>query len=263
MNYFSSCQWGRSDCYLFYDMRVDGKSTRFNERRKLDVPVEVYYQESAEFSWTEDSRSEEVTICGLGLTLSRPVEPNHVINIRLPMPKRLRLFDYSKGLYDVWGLVRSIQVTHSSVGGKISLKVGVALIGQDPPPSFIKEPETLYDLNPVLMRQGFWSYRELPRNWRRYAGAFDSPQDEEPSVILKTISENGRVLESVEADVQKANEGEMVLLAKLSTKCSKYLVIGKRDRSLALLAKVLNSSSVEKSDLTRIHLELISGEWLF
>lgn len=243
-------------------MRVDGKSTRFNERRKLDIPVEVFYRENSDVAWSEDSRSQEVTICGVGLTLNRPVEPNHLINLRLPMPRQLRLFDYVKSLYDVWGIVRSVDLLHASVASKIQLRVGVALIGENPPASFLKDPGTLYDLNPVLMRKEFWTYRELPRNWRRYSGFYDSQQKVSKVVILETIGENGRIIKAFVAETQRASEGEMVLNAKLTEECSKFVVISKSDRSLSMLAKVRQFKRDEKSDSSEIHLEFISGEWI-
>ena len=159
--------------------------------------------------------TDEVTICGVGFILPRPVEPKHLIKLRLPMPKTMRLFDFGKELYEVWAIVSSIRIVRTGTPDKIRVKIGTALIGANPPPSFHRDPATLYDLNPILRRQGFWNFRELPRNRGRYARALENRRKEVINVNLETLNEHGQIIESVVAQTKDISESGMALRAKL------------------------------------------------
>lgn len=242
-------------------MRVGGKSTRFNERRKLELPVSVTYYESRAYSWSESSKTEEATICGVGLVVSRPVEPNKLIKLSFPMPKNLRLFDFLKDIYEVWGIVRSVSVLEASLFNKVNLKIGVALIGENPPPSFLADPETLYDISPVLRDGGFWSFRQLPRNWVRSADFFDPPQKITERVSVAFINEEGRIAGSIEAQATKANEAEIELVARHKGDIPSYLMISGNDSKSNYLAKIKTKQETDVSGYYTIRAEFISGEW--
>lgn len=242
-------------------MRADGKSTRFYERVRLEVPVEVSYRKDDADSWTENTLTDEATNCGIGFTLSRPVEPKHLIKLRLAMPKNLRLFDFVKEIYEVWGIVRTVRLLEPETPGKIHLKIGVALIGGKPPPSFQRDPATLYDLNPILRREAFWNFRELPRNRGRYARALEYRRKIKNIVILETIGEDGRIIESVDAETEDISEGGMALTANLTAGCTEYVIIKTKDETVSLLAKAHNVIALDGDGAFRIHLEFISGEW--
>ena len=242
-------------------MRNEGKSTRFYERTKLEIPVEINYSEDTDNSWTENTTTDELTICGIGFTLSRPVEPKHLIKLRLPMPKNLRLFDFGKEIYEVWGIVSSVQIVQTETSDKIRVKVGTALIGANPPPGFQRDPAILYDLNPILRKQSLWNFRELPRNLGRYARALENRRKITTNVILETVNKKGQIIETVEAETRNISEGGMALTTKLSAGCSEYVIIKSKDKTVSLLAKVHRVHTLEDNQL-KIHLEFISGEWL-
>ena len=244
-------------------MRFIGKSTRFHERRKLKVPVEVSYLETAADAWEENSVTEELTTCGAGFTVSRPVEPKRLINLKLPMPKTMRLYDFGKALYEVWGVVRSVVVAQPTDVSGIRIKVGVALIGENPPSSFWQDPATLYDLKPVLKRSGFWDLRQAPRNSGRYARSFEERQKSVKTVILETINEQGRIIESVEAETQNISEAGMAVTAQLKTVHSGYALVKTPEQNKILLAKVRGIHAPDETGAVRMHLEFLSGEWSF
>lgn len=241
-------------------MRNNGKSTRFYERTKLKIPVEVTYVEDEDISWSENALTDELTLCGVGFTLSRGVYPKHLIRLRLPMPKSMRLFDFGKEIYEVWGIVSSVQMIRNETPDKIRVRIGTALIGANPPPSFHQDPGILFDLNPILRRQGFWNFRQLPRNRGRYARALENRRRSVINVFLQTLNQRGEIVESVVAQTENTSESGMALTAKLQSGCSNYVIITSRDKSVSLLAKVHSVKSSE--DALKIHLEFISGDWL-
>ncbi|MCW5961507.1 MAG: hypothetical protein KIS76_15190 [Pyrinomonadaceae bacterium] len=242
-------------------MRIEGKSTRFNERRKLEMPVHVSYYESRERSWSETSKTEEATICGVGLIVSKPVEPNKLIKLSFPMPKNLRLFDFLKDQYEVWGIVRSVSVLEASLFNNVNLKIGVALIGENPPASFLADPETLYDLSPVLRDGGFWSFRQLPRNWVRSADFFDPPQRITERVSVAFVNEEGKIAGSIEAQATKANEAEIELVARHNGEIPNYLMISANGSNSNFLAKIKSREETDVSGYHTIRAEFLSGEW--
>ena len=244
-------------------MRLIGKSTRFHERRKIKIPVEVRYLEAADTGWTETSVTEELTMCGAGFTVSRPVEPKHLINLKLAMPKELRLYDFGKSVYEVWGVIRSVQVLETNAASGIRVKVGTALIGENPPASFERDPATLYELKPVLRRPGFWDFREMSRNSGRYARSFEDRQKIAMTVILETVNEQGQIIEQVEAETQNISEAGMALTAKLTTIHSGYAVVRTTDDRRLLLAKIRGIHAPDEFGLTQMHLEFLGGEWKF
>ena len=74
-------------------MTTDLKSTRIHERKQLQIPLKVFYPENSEEELVETTLTEQVSVCGLGFTLSQPIEPKRLVHLVLPMPKSLRLFD--------------------------------------------------------------------------------------------------------------------------------------------------------------------------
>lgn len=242
-------------------MKVEGKSTRFHERTKLEIPLEVIYSENAEIAWREQTRTEEVTICGGGFTLSHPVEPMRLVHLKMPMPKQYRLYDFTKAEYDVWGVVRYVRLIESNISSKICVKVGAALTGGVPPKSFLHDPTTLYDLKPVLRSQSLWSLRELPRQTGPYVRSMEDRRAIEIKVLLETISDDGRIIETVSAETENISESGMALKVKLSTKCPRYVIVQSINKSLSLLAKVRGARALDADNNLRLHLEFISGKW--
>jgi hypothetical protein len=241
-------------------MKVEGKSTRFHERTPLVIPVEVKYNEDNQTAWDEETQTEEITICGGGFRLSRPVEPNRLIHLKMPLPERFRLFDHRKEYYDVWGVVRYVRLTAPNIDGKISLKIGAALTGAAPPRSFLSDPTTLYDLKPILRRQSLWDLRELPRRTGRYTRTHEERRPIETIVILDTVGDDGRIIETVLAETENISESGIALKVKLSTECPNYVVVNTINKSLSILAKVRGAGALGNNYL-RLHLEFISGKW--
>lgn len=237
------------------------KSTRFHERTKLEVPLEVIYNENAEIAWREITRTNEVTICGGGFTVPRPIEPKRLVHLKMLLPKQFRLFDYGKSHYDVWGLVRYVQLVNSNTPNKICVKVGAALIGNHPPKSFVQDPTTLYDLKPVLRNQSLWELRELPRHTGPYVRSAEDRRPIAVSMILENISDDGQITETVLAETQNISESGMAVTARIYDLQPRYVVVKTISQNVRLLAKVRGVHPTDDEKIKRLHLEFISGKW--
>ena len=242
-------------------MKIESKSTRFHERTRLEIPVEVIYNENTESAWHEQTRTEELTICGGGFTLSHPIEPKRLVHLQLPMPKNYRLFDFGKTQYDVWGVVRYVHLLEENLQNEIRLKVGAALVGNNPPRSFLLDPHTLYDLKPVLRKQSLWDLREIPRQTGRYVRSSENRREIEIKVVLETLNEQGRIIETVVAETENISESGMALKVKFSASCPRYVLVKTINNSLSLLAKVRGARVLDADNNLRLHLEFLSGKW--
>lgn len=242
-------------------MRVEGKSTRYLERTRLVVPVEVSYNEDAATAWTEITQTDEMTICGGGFTVSRPVEPHRMIRLKMELlPERFRLFDYRKDFYEVWGVVRYVRLIAPNVDGRICLKVGAALTGSAPPRGFLLDPTTLYDLKPFRRSRSLWDLRPLPRRTGRYTRTTEDRRRIETVVIIDTLGPDGQILETVLGETENISEGGMALRVKMTGECPNYVVVSTINKTLSLLAKVRGAGELG-NEYFRLHLEFISGKW--
>lgn len=242
-------------------MTMTRKSTRFHERLDLRIPVEVHYHENNETERVEHTFTEQATICGVSFTLSSPIEPQRLIKLRLPMPKELRLFDYGKEFYEVWGIVRYLKLLETEEPDKIRVMVGAALTGSNPPRSFFDNPKTLYDLKPFLRNKSFWDSRELPRR----GGPFMRSDEERREVGMKVVVETvygGEIYEAVEAETINISESGAAIVTKLSSDYPNYVLVKTKDRKTSLLAAVRGVHELDASNL-RLHLEFLSGKWQF
>lgn len=242
-------------------MNVEVKSTRFHRRTKLETSLEVFYKEDAGFLWDEHTQTEDVTICGAGFVVSHPVEPDRLISLKISMPKNFRLFDFGKKDYEVWGLVRYVRLIETDLRSKISLKVGAALIGNNPPAGFLGEAADLYELKPVLRDQSFWDVRELPRR----TGPYVRSQEERPQITiqvsLEIIDTNGQIYAQVIADTLNVSHSGMALTVQLSEENLRYVLIKTLDGNISLLAKTRGVFKLDDNNMFRIHLQFISGKW--
>lgn len=244
-------------------MKVYGKSTRFHERIKLNIPLHVIYRENEEVEWAESAVTERVTICGIGFAVSRPLEPKRLIRFKLPMPRRFRLYDYAKEFYEVWGNVRYLRLTESVEIDRICLQVGAALVGARPPKSFLSDPKTRYDLKPVLRDEHFWETRELPRRSGRFVRSDEERRAFEKSVVIELIDKNGFKTGATSARTVNISESGTAVLAQLKNLSPAYVLIKTPDGDHSLLAAVRGVHETDSDEISRLHLEFITGKWMF
>lgn len=244
-------------------MRNIEKSTRFYERTKLEIPVEVQYVENENDVWTENTLTNEIANCGVGFVLSRQVEPKRLIKLRLPMPKHLRFYDFGEKNYEVYGIVSSIQILTTESPDRFEFRIGVALIGKNPPASFERDPLTLYDLSPVLPKEGFWHFREIPRQRGRYSRTLEDRENYQLDMIIQTLGQDGKVIETAIAGTKDISESGAALVTKLKFDCPKYVIVKSPERDICLLAIVHRIKPLEETDMVKLNLEFISGKWHF
>lgn len=242
-------------------MRNIEKSTRFYERTKLELPIAVDYFENGE-TRTEIALTNEVAACGVGFILSQPVEPKRLVKLKLAMPKNLRFFDYGEAVYEVWAIVSSVQLLETETPDKFLFRIGTALIGKNPPASFARDPLTLYDLNPILPKQGFWNFREIPAKRGRYSRTLEDRENYKFNVVIQMLGSDGRIVETLNAKTKDVSESGAAVVAKLEADYPKFIIVKNAERDISLLAVIHHVKSLGEC-FVELNLEFISGKWHF
>jgi hypothetical protein len=239
-------------------MKVVGKSTRLQERIKLSLPLRARYRQSAEREWIEETQTSEVTRFGAGFILKHLVEPRRLIHLSLPLPRHLRAFDLNEKDYRVWSIVRYVRMLAPDASDRIRIHVGAAFIGKNAPPEFEKDPTKRYDLKPVL-DGGVWSARELPRCAGRFARTIETRYPIRERATVELIGEDGAIARRGAAETLNVSESGAAVLTNIQVARDSFVRLVMPECGCRLLA-VVRGSHPESGNLSRLHLEFISGK---
>lgn len=142
-------------------MRTLGRSTRRNEREPISIGGTAHY------FFDGSHHSSEVVILnvsvnGAGILIACPLRKGQMVKLRFPMPREFRLFDFGASRYEIWGVVRFVggMQTDEIVGDRY--EIGLAFTDKYPPPQYLDDPATLFELKPAPKRDGLWSVRKAP-----------------------------------------------------------------------------------------------------
>ena len=127
-------------------MTEKGKFRRIRERLELKLPVRVRCRETTEVEWTEITRLIDVTPFGAGFTLKHPIEKGRLLQMTIPMPRQLRVFDHVEDQYRIWALVRRVKQIKPAGSQVPIFEVGVAFTGKHPPRSYEQDPSRRYEI---------------------------------------------------------------------------------------------------------------------
>jgi hypothetical protein len=243
-------------------MTFDGKSRRMRERLELSLPVRVYGRESEDYEWVEQTRLVDVTPFGVRLTLSRPTEPGRLLHLTLPMPRQLRCFDHVEDQYRVWALVRNIK-TIEAVGDKPPrYEIGAAFIGKRPPPSYEKDPTTLYQVADSVTEAGLWNITE-PEAKGYVAG--DEPRPETRHNIpieinLEVLDEKGQVAASETTVTENISRRGAAVFTMLKVTRGRFVRVTSTQYRISVIAAV-RAYRIGANGIPRLHLEFVDKQW--
>jgi hypothetical protein len=83
-------------------MSDPSRTKRIRQRLELRLPVRIHCRETPDFEWVENTRLINLTPFGAGFTLKHPVEKGRLLQMTIPMPRQLRVFDHVEDQYKVW-----------------------------------------------------------------------------------------------------------------------------------------------------------------
>ena len=245
----------------------EGKSRRLRERIKLALPVRVQGRESADLEWTEMTRLIDVTPFGAAFTLTHVTEPGRLLHLTLAMPRQLRCFDHVEDQYRVWALVRRVsqpprQLWQRDVG-PTRLIIGVAFAGKHPPPSFLHDPATRYEINDLSRESNLWTLRALKDD--KPAGG-DSARSADTrlqmavNVMVEVFDAEGRVVASEQTVTENISRRGAAVWTTLQVARGRFVRLTSLDHGLSVIAAV-RAQRTGSDGIPRLHLEFVDRQW--
>ncbi len=130
-----------------------------NERRRhrrfeLTLAVQVSGYDAQGKPWSEMSQSLDVSVSGARLRLITPVQIGMVLKLSMPMPMTLRSYGFFDNAYEVYAIVRRIDMN-----ANIASLIGLEFLGDQPPAGYLEKPWGIFQITPPAITER----RKTPR----------------------------------------------------------------------------------------------------
>lgn len=244
-------------------MSSERKHKRLRERIKLALPVRVHCRESADYEWVEMSRLVDVTPFGACFPLKRPTERGRLLHLTLPMPRQLRCFDHVEDQYRVWALVRHVRVQMQSGAGAhglpASYEIGAAFTSKHPPASYLREPSTLYDVEPLSSGQDLWQLREVEKG-QSLPRSTETRLQMAVSIRIEVFDAEGRVVESEATVTENISRRGAAAWTTLKIARGRFVRVSSDESGLSIMA-VVRGARAGPDGIPRLHMEFVDKQW--
>lgn len=236
------------------------KKQRKAKRVKMTLPIKVECKEIPDGTWQEVTRTNDVSPIGAGFHLKNKVDVGRMLMMLVPMPQKLRQYDYTDTQYKVYGLVRHCVETGEN------FHVGVAFVGKNPPVSYLENPSRIYDvIDPE--DSGLWKTREIDvyqpeeQNVNRQFKTRKHERHTIPlNIYIGKVNDQGQV-EGGEASVtENISPGGAAVFTTLDVNEGDVMMIATEDKNVMLRAIVRNRRMGDDG-VMRLGLEFVHGEF--
>ena len=249
----------RSVSTLNLHMSEQQKPKRVRERLELKLPVRVRCRETADFEWTEITRLIDVTPFGAGFTLKRPVEKGRLLQMTIPMPRQLRVFDHVEDQYRVWALVRRIKLIESPGSTSSLFEVGVAFIGKRAPRSYDEDPSRRYESEGDTP-DSLAVIEELPVESASSDNRTQTRHSIPVDMLIETLDDKGAVVDREQTVTENISNKGAAMYTTLNLTTGRFIRLTSEQYKLTVYAAV-RGHSVGALGVPRIHVEFIDREW--
>jgi len=228
------------------------------QRISLPLPARVEVKIDQQVTWNEVTRLADVSAFGAGFSLNRPLKRGRLVLMTIPMPRQLRCFDYGDPQYRVWGLVWRC-IPSRDAGGEMRYSIGVAFIGKNPPPKYVENPSTLYDIS-QREGDGFWHLvqadenaddKQLAKEERRQTRFF-IPED----VTLEVLTADGRVQETEISVTENISLGGAAVFTSLKVDIGSFVRMTSNPHNIQIIS-VVRRRRTGTDGIPRLHLEFV------
>ncbi|MCZ2391682.1 MAG: PilZ domain-containing protein [Acidobacteria bacterium] len=234
------------------------KENRRIQRIALPLPVRVEVKIDANVSWNEITRLQDVSAFGAGFMLKRPTKRGRLIMLTIPMPRQLRVFDFTEPQYKIWGIVRRC-IDASSDPENPQYACGVAFIGKTPPDDYIANPSRLYDIT-HREDEGLWHIGEmdldaddsdLPKDLRKQT-RFPIPEP----LVIELLDESGEVIKSESTVTENISYGGAAIFTQWDLEPGTFVRVVSLRHDLKIIS-VVRGRRLGSDGIPRLHLEFI------
>jgi hypothetical protein len=125
---------------------IPREENRLIQRISMQLPIKVEVRVDQKVTWEEITRIRDVSAFGAGFLMSRPVKRGRLVFVTIPMPRKLRTYDFAEPQYRIWGIVRRCIKIVEPQSSEETYSVGIGFIGKEPPDLFWNNPATIFDI---------------------------------------------------------------------------------------------------------------------
>ena len=239
-------------------LNVAEKEKRRIQRIALPLPSRIEVRIDQQVSWNEVTRLTDVSAFGAGFILKRPLKRGRLVLLTVPMPRQLRSFDFSDPQYRIWSLVRRC-VPVRTPEGEMRYSIGVAFIGKNPPPGFVDNPATLYEIT-HRDDEGLWhisraddeaDQSKLSKEERRQTRFF-IPEE----LKLEVLDPEGNISQTETTVTENISLGGAAVFTSLTVEPGSFVRIASERHNIKIIS-VVRGKRTGPDGLTRLHLEFI------
>lgn len=237
------------------------KDARRVQRIGLSLPVKVEGKDTRAEGWEEITRLKDISAFGAGFTLKRPVKRGRLVLLTLPMPRKMRCFDYLEAQYRIWAIVRRcIKAEGRADAGKFF--IGAAFIGRVPPKSYLEDPSIIYEIADRGGDDGMWQISaaesepvedHLPSEDRRHS-RYDIPIN----VSVEVIDAEGRLLKREETVTENISLSGAAVFSSIEIEIGSFIRISCPQYSTSIKA-VVRGKRLGPDGIPRLHIEFIDA----
>ena len=228
------------------------------QRVSLALPIRVESHVNENTVWNEVTRLNDVSAFGAGFNLSRPVKRGRLVQMTIPMPRKLRSYDFSEPQYKVWGLVRSC-IPRKNPSAPDKYAVGTAFIGKHPPKSYINDPAMLFDISnrndgdlwQVINAQSNPDESNLPKELRRHS-RYSIPAN----IIVEIVDGEGNVLMSEPTVTENLSLSGAALFTTLSVEVGSFVRIKSEQYNVSIIS-IVRGRRIGQDGIPRLHVEFV------
>lgn len=239
-------------------MNVEKDSRRI-QRIALTLPIRVEVQVDQTVSWNAITRLTDVSAFGGGFNLDRPVKRGRLVQMTIPLPRKLRCYDFTEPQYRVWGLVRSCVSRRNSDSSPETHAIGVAFIGRHPPKSFSNDPAKLYDISHrnegqlwhIVEAAGVSNESHLPKELRRHT-RLPLPTN----IVIEILDADGNVTASEATVTENISVSGAAVFSTLKVEKGSFARVKSEQYDVSIIS-IVRGKHIAPDNIPRLHLEFI------
>lgn len=243
-------------------MQTTTASLQTDQRRltriALALPTRVEGKINSQTSWNEITRLKDVSAFGVGFNLQRPVKRGRLVYMTIPLPRKLRCYDFSESQYKIWGIVRRCVAVNVKTKTD-SYAHGIAFVGKHPPESYFHDPSKIYEIS-SREEEGFWQLIDaptmpdeshLPKEDRRHS-RFGIPV----GLTLELLNEDRKVVATENTVSENVSFSGAAVFSTLPVEAGSFVRVKSEQYDVSIIS-IVRGKRLGPDNIPRLHLEFI------
>ncbi|MCY7377610.1 MAG: PilZ domain-containing protein [Pyrinomonadaceae bacterium] len=235
------------------------KESRRIARLSLALPVRVESRVDAQLSWNEITRLNDISAFGAGFNLKHNVKRGRLVQMTMPLPRQMRCYDYAEPQYRIWGLVRSCITKENPKAAENHHAVGVAFIGKRPPPSYLNDPNKLFEIS--HQEDGkLWNVVEASSVAEEKAAPIDLRRHSRLSIPtninIEKLDADGNVTASEATVTENLSLSGAAVFSMLEVEVGEFVRVKSEQYNVSIIS-VVRARRFGQDGIPRLHVEFV------